>query len=88
VVISNPAIFDARLRVLVVVPLTGAIQLAAPIVSIPIEPAPANRLSKRSFALAWNIQSIPLQRVTPTEARISREQLAEIKAAIAECLDL
>lgn len=89
IVIGDPTILPTSLSVLTVIPLTGEERLALPRLSIRIEPKPENGLIKPSFALAWNIQTVSLQRVTEiTTATITSAEVAVIKRRIAECLAL
>ncbi len=89
IVIGDPTLLPLSLGVMTVIPLTGDARLALPSLSIRIEPTPRNGLKKPSFALAWNVQTIAIQRVTEiTTAAITSTDLDAIKSRIAECLDL
>jgi hypothetical protein len=64
------------------VPLTGESALAIAGVSTVIEPTAVNGCTKRSYALAWNVQTVPHARVTATSSHISEDELADIRAQI------
>jgi mRNA-degrading endonuclease toxin of MazEF toxin-antitoxin module len=73
------------LRVLTVVPLTGDVNLAPPSLSIRIDPNGRNGLKKPSYALAWNIQTVAIDRTTTTNAVVGVEVEA-IRRLIVEYL--
>lgn len=75
----------ANLRVLTVVPLTGDVNLAPPSLSIRIDPNGRNGLKKPSYALAWNIQTVAIDRTTTTNAVVGVEVEA-IRRLIVEYL--
>jgi mRNA-degrading endonuclease toxin of MazEF toxin-antitoxin module len=89
IVIGDPTILPVSLNVLTVIPLTSIERLALPRLSIRIEPEPQNGLTKRSYALAWNVQTVAMQRVIEiTTATITSAEVAALKRRIAECLAL
>ena len=84
VVVSS--IFLANLRVLTVVPLTGDVNLAPPSLSIRIDPKPGNGLKKPSYALAWNIQTVAVDRTTTTNAIVTGAEVNAIRRLLVEYL--
>ena len=84
VVVSS--IFLANLRVLTVVPLTGDVNLAPPSLSIRIDPKHGNGLKKPSYALAWNIQTVAVDRTTTTNAIVTGAEVNAIRRLLVEYL--
>jgi mRNA interferase MazF len=82
IVVSSPRYFGSGLPFEIVVPLTGESALAIAGVSTVIEPTIENGCTKRSYALAWNVQTVPHARVTATSSCISDDELADIRAQI------
>jgi mRNA-degrading endonuclease toxin of MazEF toxin-antitoxin module len=83
IVVGSPRFFGRGLPFEMVVPLSAASAMAIPGGVVSIEPTPENGCTKRSFALAWNVQSVPHARITETSSRITTEQLADIRRIIA-----
>jgi len=86
IVVSASQFFGSGLPFEIVVPLTGEAALAIPGASVRIHPTAENGCTKPSYALAWNVQSVPHVRLHTTPSRVTGEQLAEIRAQIAACV--
>jgi len=86
IVVSSPRFFDTGLPFEIVVPLTGEAALAIAGASTVVEPTADNGCTKRSYALAWNVQTVPLVRMTETPSHITDEELGDIRAQIATCV--
>ena len=87
VVVSSSRFFGSGLPFEIVVPLTAEEALAIAGASAAIDPSPENGCTKTSYALAWNVQSVPHVRLKRTGSRITSEQLAYIRALITVCVD-
>jgi mRNA-degrading endonuclease toxin of MazEF toxin-antitoxin module len=87
IVVSSPHYFSSGLPFEIVVPLTGESALAIAGVSTAIDPTPENGCTKRSYALAWNVQTVPHARLTTTSSRISDDQLDDIRAQIRSAVE-
>jgi len=88
IVVSSSRIFGTGLPFEIVVPLTGETALAITGASTPIEPTLENRCTKRSYALAWNVQAVPHSRLTETSSQITDDELADIRAHICDCVEV
>jgi mRNA-degrading endonuclease toxin of MazEF toxin-antitoxin module len=86
IIVSSADFVGSNLRIEVVVPLTGGADLAIPWASTLILPTPQNGCTKRCYALAWNVQSVPHARLTETTSRIDDEELRQIRAQIVRCV--
>ncbi len=86
VVVGSPDFFDGTLPVEIVVPLTGERALAVPGGAILIPPTADNGCTKTSFALAWNVQTVPHARLSETRSSITDDQLRAIRRQIADCV--
>jgi len=86
IVVSASQFFGSGLPFEIVVPLTGEAALAIPGASLRIDPTAQNGCTKPSYALAWNVQSVPHLRLRKTPSRVTSEQLAEIRAQVAACV--
>jgi mRNA-degrading endonuclease toxin of MazEF toxin-antitoxin module len=82
VVVSSPRFFGTGLPFEIVVPLTGESALAIAGASTVIEPTSDNGCTKRSYALAWNVQTVPHARLTDTPSYITDDELGDIRAQI------
>ncbi len=87
IVVSSARFFGTGLPFEIVVPLTGEAALAITGASTPIEPTRENGCTKRCYALAWNVQTVPHSRLTETPSRVGDDELAEIRAHICECVE-
>jgi mRNA-degrading endonuclease toxin of MazEF toxin-antitoxin module len=87
IVVSSPRFFGTGLPFEIVVPLTGESALAIAGVSTVIEPTAENGCTKRSFALAWNVQAVPHARLTATSSHISEVELGDIRAQIRSAVE-
>ena len=86
IVVGGTSVYNDGLPHLLVVPLTGIRRLATNRGSLAIDPTLDNRCTKRSFALAWNVQCVPLSRVLLANGHITHEQLRELRNHVAACL--
>jgi len=79
VVVGRSDLFHDAFDYLLVVPLTAdkPLQIAGATVEIP--PTKENLCSKTSYALAWNVQTVPKRRVRATKARVTELQLDELR---------
>ena len=87
IVVSSPRFFATGLPLEIVVPLTGESALAIAGVSTVIEPTAENGCTKRSYALAWNVQTAPHARLTETSSHINADELRDIRAQICSAVD-
>lgn len=87
IVVGSERVFGADLTFEMVVPLTSEAALAIPGASTAIDPSPENGCTKRSYALAWNVQTVAHARVTQTPSFIDDTELAAIRAQIRVCID-
>lgn len=87
VVVGHGDFFDEEFGFLMVVPLTGDIPLRIAGATVEIAPTEANHCSKRCYALAWNVQTVPKPRVRATEARVTKAQLEELRDQIARLIE-
>lgn len=87
IVIGSPRFFDASLPFEIVVPLSGESALAIDEASTSIEPTPQNGCTKRSYVLAWKVQTVPHSQITETTSRITDAQVGAICAQIRACID-
>jgi mRNA-degrading endonuclease toxin of MazEF toxin-antitoxin module len=87
IVVSSPRFFRSGVPFEIVVPLTGKAALAIAGVSTPVEPTKANGCTKRSYALAWNVQTVPHTRLTETSSFIEDALLTDIRAQIRSAVD-
>ncbi len=86
VVVSSPSFFGGALQFEIVVPLTGAAELAVAGAALLIPPTPENGCTKPCYALAWNVQTVPHSRLTETPSHITSGELETIRALIAACI--
>jgi mRNA-degrading endonuclease toxin of MazEF toxin-antitoxin module len=86
VVVGAAPYFGSGLPFEIVVPLTSEAQLAIPGASLPIAPTPANGCSKPSFALSWNVQTVPHVRLSGTPSHVTAEEVDEIRTQIGRCI--
>ena len=68
-------------------PLTGDAPLCITGASVEIAPTKENFCSKPSYALAWNVQTVPKQRVRATKARVTDAQLDELRDQVARLVE-
>jgi len=86
IVVSSPLFFGSGLPFEIVVPLTGESALAIAGASVEILPMPQNGCTKRCYALAWNVQTVPHARLRETVSFITDQELASIRECIAACI--
>ena len=82
IVVSSPRFFGAGLPFEIVVPLTGEAALAIAGASTLIEPSAQNGCTKPSYALAWNVQTVPHARLTATSSHVTDDELNDIRTQI------
>lgn len=87
IVVGSPRIFGTGLPFEIVVPLTSEEALAVAGASVEIPPSRRNGCTKTCYALAWNVQAVPHARLSETPSQITADQLAEIRAQIAACVN-
>jgi mRNA-degrading endonuclease toxin of MazEF toxin-antitoxin module len=87
IVVGRGEFFRNDFDYLMVVPLTTRSSLQIPGAALEIAPTRENRCSARSYALAWNVQTVPKRRVCPTEAKITAAQLEELRDQIARLVE-
>ena len=87
VVVGRGDFFDADFGYLLVVPLTSDAPLRIAGATVEIPPTEENRCSKRSYALTWNLQTVPKRRARATEARVTDAQLDELRDQIARLVE-
>ncbi len=87
VVIGRADLFGDAFGYLLVVPLTMTRQLAVTGASIEIPPSPDNACLSLTYALTWNLQTVPVRRVRATKARISDEQLELLRNQVARLVE-
>jgi mRNA interferase MazF len=88
VVIATPLFFDGDFPLQIVVPLTTREALNVLDATMRIDPTPENGCIATSYALAWNVQTVPYARIAPTPSRVTSEQLAHLRRLVARCIDL
>jgi mRNA-degrading endonuclease toxin of MazEF toxin-antitoxin module len=86
IVVGEPPYFGTGLPFEIVVPLTSEAALAIPDASLRIAPAPANGCAKLSYALSWNVQTVPHRRLSATRSRVTSDQLDVIRGQVARCI--
>lgn len=77
VVVGRSDLFHPEFDYLLVVPLTGDVPLQIIGATIEIAPTNENLCSKISYALAWNVQTVPKRRVRATAGRVT-DQIARL----------
>ena len=87
VIVGSPRFFGSGLPFELVVPLTGEAALAIAGASMLIAPTRENGCTKPSYALAWNVQSVPHARLTETPSCVTGDELASIRAQINACIE-
>lgn len=87
IVVSSPRFFGTGLPFEIVVPLTGESPLGIAGVSTVIEPTAENGCTKRSYALAWNVQTVPHARLTETSSYVTADELGDIREQIRSAVE-
>lgn len=87
VVVGRGDLFHGEFAYVLVAPLTGDSGLRVAEASVEIAPTKENHCSKRCYALSWNVQTVPKQRVRVTEARVTATQLQAIRDQIARLVE-
>jgi len=88
VVIGSPRFFDADVPLRIVVPLTTREELNIRAATLRIEPTAKNGCTAISYALAWNVQTVPFARIRTTPSSVTDEQLAGLRKLVARCIDI
>jgi len=83
VVIGMSGIYVDALATLLVVPMTTDEEMLVPGVTLALPPTPDNGCTKTSYALSWNVQSVAIEGVTPTDARVTDNELEALRAQVA-----
>lgn len=87
VVVGRSDLFHDDFDYLLVVPLTGDVPLQIVGATVAIPPTPENHCSKLSYALVWNVQTVPKRRVRATKARVTNAQLDALRDQIARLVE-
>ncbi len=87
IIVGSSRFFGSGLPFEIVVPLTSEAALSIPGASVQIPPRPENGCTKPTYALAWNVQSVPHARLSETPSRITADELTAIRLRIASCVD-
>jgi mRNA-degrading endonuclease toxin of MazEF toxin-antitoxin module len=87
IVVGRADVYEAAFGYLLVVPLTSDATLAIKSATLEIPPTDENCCSARSYALAWNVQTVPMRRVRATKARITLEELDVLRDQIARLVE-
>jgi mRNA-degrading endonuclease toxin of MazEF toxin-antitoxin module len=87
VVVGSSRLYDEGLDYLLVVPITGDSRLSITGATLDLPPTQENRCTKSSYALAWNVQTVPKRRTRATQARITNEQLDQLRDQIARLVE-
>jgi mRNA interferase MazF len=88
IVVENNRLFAPDFPNVILVPLTEDHDLAAPDLSVSIEPTPGNGCPARCYALSSFVTATSVVRVRPTGSRITDDQLAEIRRQIGFAIGL
>ncbi|MDE2481772.1 MAG: type II toxin-antitoxin system PemK/MazF family toxin [bacterium] len=87
VVVGGADLFHDAFGYLLVVPMTTVASLALHGATLEIAPSPENCCSQRSYALAWNAQTVPIARVRNTRARVTDAQLETLRDQVARLVE-
>ena len=82
VVVEDSELFGPSYPNVILVPLAEDPHLAIADLSVEIQPSAENGCSKRCFALAHHVTTASKQRVTPTDSKIDKRELVEIRRLI------
>ena len=88
IVVGSPHLFGDGLPFEIVVPLTGESKLAIEGASLAVEPTSENGCTKRSYALAWCVQTVSHAWLTEMQGHVTSDQVEKIRAQIAACIGL
>lgn len=88
VVVEETDLFDPTFPNVILVPLADDPAFVIPDLSVVIAPTRENGCSKPCRAVAHGVTATSKRRVEPTDARITEEQLGEIRRLIAVALGL
>lgn len=88
VVVEDSELFDTAYPNLILVPLAEDPHLAIRDLAVRIMPTVENGCSIPSYALAHHVTTTSKQRITPTDSRITREQLGAIRKLIGLAIGL
>jgi len=88
IVVENNRLFAPEFPNVILVPLSEDHELAAPELSLIIEPTPENGCPSRCHALSSVVTATSTARVRPTGSRITTDQLAEIRRQIGLAIGL
>jgi mRNA-degrading endonuclease toxin of MazEF toxin-antitoxin module len=87
IVVGSQRLYDDEMDYLLLVPMTTDSNLCIAGATTTIPPTKENRCSKSSYAVAWNVQTVPKRRVRATQARVKDSQLEELRDQIARLVD-
>jgi mRNA interferase MazF len=88
IVVGATPFFGSGLPFELIVPLTGEPALAIAGASLEIAPTAENGCTKTSYALSWNVQSVPHARITATGSRVSSGEVGALRSQIAACVGI
>jgi mRNA-degrading endonuclease toxin of MazEF toxin-antitoxin module len=83
IVVDGDELFGPAYPNVILVPLSQDVSLAIPDLSLVIDPTPENGCTKRCYALSHCLAATSKSRVSATEARVTRQQLDDIRCQIA-----
>ena len=87
IVVGSNRLYDDAVDFLLVVPMSGDARLSMVGATLEIPPTQENYCTKRSYALSWNVQSVPKRRTRATKARVTEAELDEVRDQIARLVE-
>ena len=88
VVVEDDRLFPDDYQNVILVPLSEDGDLAAPELSLAVNPTAENGCTKRCYALSHCVATTSLERITPTSSRVTPDQLRTIRHQIAMAIGL
>jgi mRNA-degrading endonuclease toxin of MazEF toxin-antitoxin module len=83
IVVEDDRLFPDDYQNVILVPISEDGDLAAPDLSLMLDPTTENGCTKRCYALSHCVAATSLERVTPTSSRVTADQLSVIRYQIA-----
>ena len=87
IVVGSDRLYDDAVDFLLVVPITGDARLSMIGATLEIPPSEENYCTKPSYALAWNVQTVPKRRARATEAHVTEAELEKVRDQIARLVE-
>ena len=87
IVVGSDRLYDDAVDFLLVVPITGDARLSMIGATLGIPPSEENYCTKPSYALAWNVQTVPKRRARATEAHVTEAELEKVRDQIARLVE-